>query len=81
MIAMASALGLDVVAEGVELEAQAVSLRQLGCDQMQGYLFGRAVSAVNAAELVHTANRSRVPVMSGRVRVGGPSTWPNSPSF
>lgn len=81
VIAMASALGLEVVAEGVELAAQAVSLRQLGCDQMQGYLFGPAVSAVNAAELVHTANRSRVPAMRGRVRVGGPSTWPNRPSF
>ncbi|MES2355338.1 MAG: EAL domain-containing protein [Pseudomonadota bacterium] len=33
-------LGLKVVAEGVESEAQAAILRTLGCDQMQGFLIG-----------------------------------------
>ncbi len=81
VIAMASALGLEAVAEGVEMPAQAAALRALGCDRMQGFLFGRAVSPLNAAELVETANRLLVPTMSGRVRVGGPSSWPTHQSF
>jgi EAL domain-containing protein (putative c-di-GMP-specific phosphodiesterase class I)/GGDEF domain-containing protein len=40
-IGLAHSLGLDVVAEGVETEAQAVHLRRLGCEQLQGYLLGR----------------------------------------
>jgi diguanylate cyclase (GGDEF)-like protein/PAS domain S-box-containing protein len=43
IISMASALGLEVVAEGVETEAQADSLRELRCTLAQGYLFGRPV--------------------------------------
>ncbi|RKS67915.1 diguanylate cyclase (GGDEF)-like protein [Motilibacter peucedani] len=41
--AMASALGLAVVAEGVEDEHQALLLASLGCGEGQGYLFGRPV--------------------------------------
>jgi EAL domain-containing protein (putative c-di-GMP-specific phosphodiesterase class I) len=43
IISMASALGLEVVAECVETEAQADSLRELGCTFAQGFLFGRPV--------------------------------------
>jgi diguanylate cyclase (GGDEF)-like protein len=39
MIAMGKALDLEIVAEGVETEAQAHELRLLGCDAAQGYLF------------------------------------------
>jgi EAL domain-containing protein (putative c-di-GMP-specific phosphodiesterase class I) len=38
---MADALGLEVIAEGVETEAQANAYRDLGCPLAQGYLFGR----------------------------------------
>ncbi|HET6966177.1 MAG TPA: EAL domain-containing protein [Acidimicrobiales bacterium] len=41
VIGMAEALGLDIVAEGVESEAQAARLRDLGCRFGQGYLYGR----------------------------------------
>jgi diguanylate cyclase (GGDEF)-like protein len=43
MIAMAHALKLEVVAEGVETEAQQSFLARNGCDIAQGYLFGRPV--------------------------------------
>jgi diguanylate cyclase (GGDEF)-like protein len=43
MIAMAHALRLEVVAEGVESEAQRSFLARHGCDIAQGYLFGRPV--------------------------------------
>jgi diguanylate cyclase (GGDEF)-like protein len=41
MIAMGRALGLSIVAEGVETVAQAAALRELGCDIAQGYLYSR----------------------------------------
>ena len=41
IIGMARNLGLEVIAEGVEEPAQAQALRALGCDQAQGYHFGR----------------------------------------
>ncbi len=45
VISMAQGLGLRVVAEGVDLEAQAVFLNEQGCDEMQGFLFSGPVPA------------------------------------
>ena len=45
IIAMARNLGLTVVAEGVETMAQLDFLRELGCDEAQGYLLARPVEA------------------------------------
>ncbi len=45
VISMAQGLGLKVVAEGVDLEAQAVFLGEHGCDEMQGFLFSGPVPA------------------------------------
>ncbi len=55
IIAMAGAMNLDVVAEGVEQKAQAAFLRRRGCQRAQGYLFGNPVSAEDfcAARLSH----------------------------
>ena len=39
MIAMADALGLRTLAEGVETEAAVATLRRLGCDELQGFVF------------------------------------------
>ncbi|MFK8250746.1 putative bifunctional diguanylate cyclase/phosphodiesterase [Ancylobacter terrae] len=41
-------LGMTVLAEGVETQAQADLLLGLGCDQAQGYLFGRPMAAAAA---------------------------------
>jgi diguanylate cyclase (GGDEF)-like protein len=41
IIAMGHQLGLKVLAEGVESEAQRTFLRESGCDELQGYLFSR----------------------------------------
>jgi diguanylate cyclase (GGDEF)-like protein len=45
IVMLSHSLGFEVVAEGVELEAQARFLRQLGCDQVQGFLFSRPLGA------------------------------------
>ena len=45
IVNLAHALGLNTVAEGVETEEQLRQLRLLGCDEMQGYLFGKPVPA------------------------------------
>ncbi len=52
MIAMGHALGLKVVAEGVETDAQSLLLRRQGCDEMQGYLFGRPMPADRMAQFL-----------------------------
>ena len=49
-IAMAHGLGLRVVAEGIETERQLQALRVMGCDDGQGYLFGRPVGAERLTE-------------------------------
>jgi EAL domain-containing protein (putative c-di-GMP-specific phosphodiesterase class I) len=45
ILAMAQSLELPVVAEGVETSRQADYLRERGCQELQGYLLGRAVTA------------------------------------
>jgi EAL domain-containing protein (putative c-di-GMP-specific phosphodiesterase class I) len=45
IIAMGHALGLKVVAEGVETAAHQALLRRQGCDELQGYHFSRPVPA------------------------------------
>ena len=45
VVQLAQALKLKVVAEGVETEAQFNILRQLGCDELQGFLFAKPMSA------------------------------------
>ncbi|OGS92672.1 MAG: hypothetical protein A2061_02715 [Gallionellales bacterium GWA2_59_43] len=43
IISIANNFGLEVVAEGVETDAQLAFLRQYGCHKFQGYLFGKPV--------------------------------------
>ncbi|HET7601180.1 MAG TPA: EAL domain-containing protein [Gemmatimonadales bacterium] len=50
IIAMARALGLKVVAEGVESEAHLAFLRSQGCDEAQGHLIGRPMAPELLAE-------------------------------
>ncbi len=52
IVATAKVLRLDVVAEGVETEIQRDLLAEMGCDEMQGFLFGHAVSAEALTQLL-----------------------------
>jgi len=60
IIAMAHALEVKVVAEGVETEAQRDLLAELGCDYVQGYLFGRPMSAERMQALVLAPDGARL---------------------
>jgi diguanylate cyclase (GGDEF)-like protein len=57
IISMGKALGLTVVAEGVETTEQDVFLREHACDELQGYLFSKPVPAETIPSLLR-------PVMS-----------------
>ncbi len=62
ILALASELGLHVVAEGVETEGQQEFLRSLGCELLQGYLYGRPMPRADFLQLLgnrrHQASRA-----------------------
>ena len=49
IIEIGRTLGIRVVAEGVETPEQAASLRDMGCDYLQGYLFARPMAGADFA--------------------------------
>ncbi len=72
ILSLSHALGMDVVAEGIETPEQADQLAQLRCDYGQGYFFSKPVEADTAASMIlagkfpHAGNsKSRI------VRLGG----------
>jgi diguanylate cyclase (GGDEF)-like protein len=61
-IALADALGMQTVAEGVEHQVQLDQLRLMGCDRYQGYHFARPGNALEIGDLLgRVASRSAVP--------------------
>jgi diguanylate cyclase (GGDEF)-like protein/PAS domain S-box-containing protein len=52
IIAMGQALGIDVVAEGVETSSELALLLDMGCNNAQGFWFSEAVDAAAAAQLL-----------------------------
>lgn len=55
IVSMARSLDLTVIVEGIETEYQCDLLRDMGCNQGQGYLFSRPVPVVKATELLELA--------------------------
>jgi diguanylate cyclase (GGDEF)-like protein len=52
VISLGQKLNLRVIAEGVENDAQAALLRNINCDEMQGYLFSKPLPAEGVEELL-----------------------------
>jgi len=52
VVALGNTLGLKVIAEGVETEAQRAYLESLGCTHYQGYMFGKPMAAEQLSQLV-----------------------------
>ncbi|MDR9811041.1 putative bifunctional diguanylate cyclase/phosphodiesterase [Rhizobium hidalgonense] len=70
IVEIAKALDVEVIAEGIETEAHAVVLAELGCDGLQGYAFGYPAPAAETARLfspVGGAERQKA-AMSGKAR-------------
>lgn len=60
IVMLAHSLGLKVVAEGIERQQQMATLKQLGCELGQGYLFSKPVDAATMEQLLanhHEASR------------------------
>ncbi len=51
---MAKGLNLNLIAEGVENLLQLDYVKRLGCHEVQGYLYGKAVSAQDAMTMMQT---------------------------
>jgi EAL domain-containing protein (putative c-di-GMP-specific phosphodiesterase class I) len=51
VVTLADSLGITTTAEGVETDCELAMVRRLGCRKIQGYYFGRPMSARDAAEL------------------------------
>jgi diguanylate cyclase (GGDEF)-like protein len=77
IIELGHRLGLVVVAEGVETERSAARLQQLGCDELQGFLYARPMPAEDVVSWVGALPRQR---SVGTGAVGGTSTVGVAPS-
>lgn len=58
VIGLGRSLGITTTAEGIETEAQLEQLRLEGCEEGQGYLFSRPVSAAAIRDLVANLGRN-----------------------
>ncbi|MEG3087770.1 putative bifunctional diguanylate cyclase/phosphodiesterase [Sphingomonas sp. PB4P5] len=63
VVSMAKSLGLAVIAEGVETPEQEAALLRLGCDEVQGYRYGRPMPA---PEIVHAYHPHYFPLADAR---------------
>ena len=54
VLALGSSLGVNVVAQGIETEEQMSALRDMGCDEAQGYLFARPTSMDKLMPMLQT---------------------------
>jgi diguanylate cyclase (GGDEF)-like protein/PAS domain S-box-containing protein len=60
IVAMAHTLRLEVIAEGVETEAQLALLRRWRCDAYQGYLCSRPISATDMTAMLRSLRATRM---------------------
>jgi EAL domain-containing protein (putative c-di-GMP-specific phosphodiesterase class I) len=58
VVALGETLSMQVVAEGIELPTQMASLRELGCELGQGFLFARPMSLDSVSDYLGEAGRS-----------------------
>jgi diguanylate cyclase (GGDEF)-like protein len=60
IITLGRAMRMTVIAEGVETPEQAEVMRELGCDEIQGYVYGRPVPATDTAAIILAHGQKRL---------------------
>jgi EAL domain-containing protein (putative c-di-GMP-specific phosphodiesterase class I) len=55
VVDLAHILGMEVVAEGVEIEEQGILLKEMGCDFAQGFFFAKPMPPEAASEFLNSA--------------------------
>jgi diguanylate cyclase (GGDEF)-like protein len=78
IISMGKALGMTVVAEGVETSEQETFLRSHGCDEMQGFLFSKPVPPERLADLLRPAPLTVSPPLQPASNTGAEKSTPRS---
>jgi diguanylate cyclase (GGDEF)-like protein len=81
IISMGRALGMTIVAEGVETVEQETFLRAHGCDEMQGFLFSRPLPPEGLADLLRPAPQLASPPLQPATadEIGRPSARRSGP--
>jgi diguanylate cyclase (GGDEF)-like protein len=67
VIALAHSLGIRVIAEGVEQESQWQTLREQGCDEVQGFFFSHPLSTADCRALILSGKRILFPAQERRM--------------
>ena len=67
IVRLASSLGLEVVAEGIETGAQASAVAELGCGYGQGFHFGSPLSRLGVASYLGAVTLPESPRVLDRV--------------
>ena len=72
VVSIGRGLGMDIVAEGVETEFEAMMMTKLGCTELQGYYFSRPVDADRMTDLLASYQPKRTKPLLTPVRLVSP---------
>ena len=77
VVSIGRGLNMDIVAEGVETEFEALAMARLGCTELQGFYFARPMEAHQTAEFLRSFQPKRftpslVPVQGSAKMLSGP---------
>ncbi len=76
VLGLGRGLGLPVLAEGVETEAEMAFLSKESCDEVQGFLLGRPVDIKQFRHLTHPADATTNAAVEQDLQVGGVALAP-----
>jgi EAL domain-containing protein (putative c-di-GMP-specific phosphodiesterase class I) len=69
MVDLARAMDIEITAEGVETFGQSKFLSEIGCDQLQGFLFSKAVSATAIQDLLLRNTVAKLRLANGNMEL------------